>query len=104
MLLLPWEWDAPCHTHGCYGRIRWKIVPAELKDVAAAVIAGICDDCKRSLIASGQAEEVQAASIDWPEVDKFLREHRNDDRALPLVEGALGVRLAEQPKRRRKGE
>lgn len=48
-----WDWDAPCHTHGCDNRIAWRIVPDELGDITAAVVAGLCDECKESLVRSG---------------------------------------------------
>lgn len=94
LILATWDHDAPCHTHGCYGRIRWKIVPSELVEVTAAVVAGLCDDCKGSLLSF--AEGAQApAPIGWPEVDKFLRAHRDDEFAIQIIEGATGMFLRE---------
>lgn len=94
MVIVPWDLQvaAPCHTHNCRGTIAWKIVPDELQNVAPAIVAGICDACKESL-ALGVLEKPVQVTIGWREVDQFLREHRDDPIAVPLVEGAMGRHL-----------
>lgn len=65
LVILPWEIDAPCQVHGCYGRIGWKLVADEYADVSPMNLLGVCDECRLSLIESGtrKAPEVAPATV-----------------------------------------
>lgn len=98
LLVLPWEVDAPCNTHGCYNRISHKLVPEAFRDVTAGVLVGLCDECI-STVAESLAEPKEDRRLSWPEVDKFLREHKGDEVAVPIVEGAMGKLLVDPEQR-----
>lgn len=58
LILMPWPLAAPCNTVGCFEPIAWKLVPEGVTDDHEAVMAGICDSCRTSLLLSISNEPV----------------------------------------------
>lgn len=93
-MLLPWQIDAPCHTHGCSNRIEYKLVPEQFRDISAGVIAGLCQDCVTSALSGVATPEIEKGpAVGWAEVDAFLRTHMSDAVAVSVIEGATGMFL-----------